>query len=111
MPGSIGNRKNGGARGSVGLERPSQATGLGAQRMNDTARAADENLAIDDGWLRERGHIPVEPECPLQLQATHLVEAQSGRFRRLVTSVVRAGAPAVPGRFRTVGDGDPAIGA
>jgi hypothetical protein len=64
-------------RRSALVRRPGTSIAGNRQRMNDTACAPNEDLAIDDGWLRERGHIAIEPERPLQLRATQLVHAQS----------------------------------
>ena len=100
MPAVERRRDDRGADRPVGLERPLQAAGVGAQRVHHAAGAADEHLIADHRRLRERRDVALEAERPFQLQLRHLIGGQTGERGRRESRVVARRAPAVPGRTR-----------
>ena len=79
------------AHRAVRLEHPLQASGVGAHRVHDTTGAADEQMAVEHGRLREGRRVAVEAEGPLQLEIPDLLDAESGPRLRLEARVVGAG--------------------
>ena len=80
-----------------------------AHGVHDAGGAADEDVAVDHGGLRERRDVAVEAEGPPQLQLRDLIGAEAGRGLRLKAGVAGAGTPAVPGDRRLHRQPDRAI--
>ena len=52
---------------TIGLEGPFQAAVLRAHRLDGSAGAADEHMAIEHRRLRVGGDVALEGECPFEL--------------------------------------------
>lgn len=96
---------------AVGLERPLQASGVGAHRVHDAAGATDEDLIADHRRLGKRRDVPFETERPFQLQARDLLDCQPGANAGNEARVVSLGTPSIPRGHRHVAERHAAIGA
>ena len=76
--------------------QPAHAAGFAVERMDHAARAAHEQLIIENGRLREGGKIAIESKGPLEFQTLHRIERQTGGVRGLIAPVVSTRAPPVP---------------
>src|SRR4051812_48608686 len=72
-----------GAHAKAGVEHPALATKPSIQRIDLAARAAHEDSAAPNGWLRIGLGISSEPERPFQLQARNILGRKLGHGSRL----------------------------
>src|SRR6266705_5936524 len=91
------------------LKDPFHATGFGTERLNQSARASHEEMAVENGRLRERDNVAIEAIGPLQLEARYFRQCHTRRINGLITRVGGSRAPSVPFRFPTAGQLDAAI--
>jgi len=96
----FGNREKGNG-GSIGLEGPLQATGVGAQSMNDTP-ALPTKTWPSIRLAEERSHIPSNP-MPTEAEATRLVMLNPAASADVGERLARRGS-SLPGRFKTAGE-------
>ena len=61
--------------GPLALKRPLDATAVGSERLHEPARAADEDVAVDDGRRRERRDVARETVRPREREARDLLGA------------------------------------
>ncbi len=93
---AVADCQNRGAYRAARLIHPSDAARLRVQIVYSAARAADEQVVVEDSRLRERRDVSLVRKRPFELQVTHGIERKPGLFRRLKSGVGSRRAPAVP---------------
>ncbi len=81
---------------SARLVGPVNAARVAVEGVDHAARAAHEEMIVENCRRRERRYVSGKCERPLEFQPLHLIDGQARGLGRLITHVAGAGAPAVP---------------